>query len=233
MNQARLALRTSVVPGQTTLTQSNVYSRGQKCGGRHPVEAGAEARGMETPPETVELIWREFGQAEVDLFASHENTHCPLWSSLTYPAPLGLDAMVQSWPRQRLYAFPPITLLPGVLERVRRHGISLLLVAPYWPAQRTSVNYPVASVLEFLQSRFSDGLSPSMLKVYVAAIASLPHAYQGGHLRVTPTYYRGESVSDRGDPASAPPSPPQHLSVTLMAVTRLPTVRLSPVMKLP
>lgn len=33
---------------------------------------------------------------------------------------------------------------------------------------------------------------------------------------------RGESVSDRGDPAAAPPSPPQHLSVTLMVVTRLP-----------
>ncbi len=44
---------------------------------------------------------------------------------------------------------------------------------------------------------------------------------------------RGESVSDRGDPAAVPPSPPQHLPVTLMAVTRLPTVRLSPVMKLP
>ncbi len=40
-------------------------------------------------------------------------------------------------------------------------------------------------------------------------------------------------MSDRGDPAAAPPSRPQHLSVTLMAVTRLPTVRLSPVMKLP
>ena len=31
--------------------------------------------------------------------------------------------------------FPPIALLPGVLERVRRDGISLLLVAPLWPAR--------------------------------------------------------------------------------------------------
>ncbi len=42
-------------------------------------------------PEVVELIWREFGQAQVDLFASRETFHCPLWFSLTHPAPLGLD----------------------------------------------------------------------------------------------------------------------------------------------
>ena len=58
-------------------------------------------------PEVVELISEKFGQAEVDLFASHENSHCPLWFSLSHPAPLGLEAMVQTWPRQRLYAFSP------------------------------------------------------------------------------------------------------------------------------
>ncbi|KAL0187576.1 hypothetical protein M9458_014675, partial [Cirrhinus mrigala] len=46
-----------------------------------------------------------------------------------------LDAMVQTWPRLRLYAFPPIALLLGVLERVRRDGDRLLLVAPNWPAR--------------------------------------------------------------------------------------------------
>ena len=68
-------------------------------------------------------------------FAYHENSHCPLWYSLSHPAPLGLDAMVQMWPRSHLYTFPPIALLPGVLERVRRYGVRLLLVAPYWQAR--------------------------------------------------------------------------------------------------
>lgn len=86
-------------------------------------------------PEVVEQIWRVYGQAEVDLFASQHTTHCPLWFSLTQPAPLGLDAMVQAWPRLRLYAFPPVALLPGVLERIRQDGISLLLVAPRWPSR--------------------------------------------------------------------------------------------------
>jgi len=86
-------------------------------------------------PEVVELLWEHFGRAEVDLFASRETSHCPLWFSLSQPAPLGLDAMVHPWPRSRLYAFPPIALLPGVLERVRRDGLSLLLIAPFWPAR--------------------------------------------------------------------------------------------------
>ncbi len=86
-------------------------------------------------PEVVELIWREFGQAQVHLFASRETSHCPLCFSLTHPAPLGLDAMVQTCPRLRLYAFPLIALLPEVLERVCRDRVLLLLIAPRWPCR--------------------------------------------------------------------------------------------------
>ncbi len=86
-------------------------------------------------PEVVKQIWRMSYQVEVDLFATRVNAQCPLWFSLAPPAPLGLDAMVQTWPRLRLYAFPPIALLPGVLMRVRRDGVRLLLVAPCWPGR--------------------------------------------------------------------------------------------------
>ncbi len=83
-------------------------------------------------PEVVELIWREFGQAQMDLLASRETSYCPLWFSLTHPAPLGQEVRVQTWPMLRLYAFPPIALLPGVLEGVRRDRVLLLLIAPQW-----------------------------------------------------------------------------------------------------
>ncbi|KAL0183913.1 hypothetical protein M9458_019609, partial [Cirrhinus mrigala] len=105
----------------------------------------------------------------------------------------------------RLYAFPPIALLLGVLERVRRDGVHLL-VAPYWPARAWfsdlislldgspweiparrdllsqaggPVNCPVGTVLEFLQVRFSAGLAHSILKVYVVAFLAC-HAPLGG-----------------------------------------------------
>ncbi len=175
----------------------------------------------------------------------------------------GWTPWYRPWPRLRLYAFPPIALLPGVLERVpERRGQSIagspILAGPgmvlrhhvtpgrpavadpseegsavsgrghnFSPSARAvetvglapeearyleaglsagvietilssrapstrrlyslkwnvfstwcrergldPVNCPVASVLEFLQDRFSAGLTPSTLKVYVAAIAA-------------------------------------------------------------
>ncbi len=122
---------------------------------------GLRPGGWRLHPEVVELLWREFGQAEVDLFASQEMTHCPLWFSLTHPAPLGLDAMVQTWPRLRLYAFPLIVLLPGVLERVCRDGVRLLLVALFWPARvwySDLVSLPDGSPLEIPIRRFQSSL---------------------------------------------------------------------------
>ncbi|KAK3553887.1 hypothetical protein QTP70_012724 [Hemibagrus guttatus] len=65
-------------------------------------------------PQVVESIWRIYGWAEVDLFTSEESTHCPLWYSVS---PRGLDALVRTWPRLRLYAFPLVALLPQVLAR--------------------------------------------------------------------------------------------------------------------
>ncbi len=86
-------------------------------------------------PEVVSQIWERFYEAEVDLFASQETAQCPLYFSLTPPAPLGLDAIANTWPRWGLYAFPPIALLPGVLAKVRQQESRLLLIAPRWPTR--------------------------------------------------------------------------------------------------
>ncbi|XP_057713573.1 uncharacterized protein LOC130929952 [Corythoichthys intestinalis] len=87
-------------------------------------------------PEVVCAIWGVFGQAEVDLFASRESAHCPLWFSLgERSSPLGQDALAHPWPRVLLYAFPPLPLIWLTLRRVSLEGHSLLLVAPFWPAR--------------------------------------------------------------------------------------------------
>ncbi len=70
-------------------------------------------------PETIRLIWSRFGEAQVDLFASPESSHCQLYSSLT-EGPLGTDALAHSWPRAlRKYAFPPVSLLTQTLCKLR------------------------------------------------------------------------------------------------------------------
>ncbi len=67
----------------------------------------------------VDPIWEWFGAAEVDLFASQESTQCPLWFSLSHPNFLEIDALAHPWPDMKLYAFPPVKLIPAVLCRVK------------------------------------------------------------------------------------------------------------------
>ncbi len=82
-------------------------------------------------PADQESIWG----AQVDLFASHESSHCQLYYSLT-EAPLGMGALAHSWPQAlRKYAFPPVSLLAKTLCKVREDEEQVLLVAPYWPTR--------------------------------------------------------------------------------------------------
>ena len=80
-------------------------------------------------PQTVQSLWRRFGRAKVDLFASIDNAHCPAFFSKSE------DALAQSWPSGPLYAFPPVSLLPQVIERVRKARHTVLLIAPFWENQ--------------------------------------------------------------------------------------------------
>ncbi len=92
-------------------------------------------RRMETPSPDGQLIWRRFGLAQVDLFASLETSHCQLFYSLT-EGTLGTDALAHSWPRGLCkYALPPVSLLAQTLCKVREEEEQILLVAPYWPTQ--------------------------------------------------------------------------------------------------
>ncbi len=80
-------------------------------------------------PQVVQKIWKTFGKAEVDLFASKDNSHCPTYYSKDR------DALAHDWPNLLLYAFPPIALLPQVVRRIREQGHKVLLVAPLWRNQ--------------------------------------------------------------------------------------------------
>ncbi len=72
-----------------------------RLGSRHPVKKKGRGRGPGngcfTPKKKTGGPLRYSGKYTVQ---------CPLWYSLIHPAPLGLDAMVQTWPRLRLYVFP-------------------------------------------------------------------------------------------------------------------------------
>ncbi len=84
-------------------------------------------------PETIRLIWSRFGEAQVDLFASPESSHCQLYFSLT-EGPLGTDALAHSWPRAlRKYAFPPVSLLAQTLCKLREDEEQVCWLRPIGP----------------------------------------------------------------------------------------------------
>ncbi|KAI2649342.1 hypothetical protein H4Q32_020596 [Labeo rohita] len=53
--------------------------------------------------QMVQRIWEIFGKAGVDLFASEDNSYCPVYYSKDR------DALSHDWPNLLLYAFPPFT----------------------------------------------------------------------------------------------------------------------------
>ncbi|XP_030008050.1 uncharacterized protein LOC115431636 [Sphaeramia orbicularis] len=117
-----LSLRAMHVPGVVNVAADLLSRRGP-----HPGN-------WRLHPAVVEEIWHHFGRAVADLFASKENAHCPLYYSIERDSPpLGCDAMVHQWPQGLLYAFPPFSLLPNLLQRISQEEVQVVLVAPDWP----------------------------------------------------------------------------------------------------
>ncbi|KAL0149630.1 hypothetical protein M9458_055157 [Cirrhinus mrigala] len=70
----KLAHQILVFPGQTPLTASSSYSWASECGSRRPVEAGAEARGMDASPRGGEADMESLSSSSIG-FLCHEGEH--------------------------------------------------------------------------------------------------------------------------------------------------------------
>ena len=83
------------------------------------------------------LSLRRLWPVQIDLFATSDNRRCSIYfSPLHDPMSAGTDTFLQSWDGLQAYAFPPVSLIPRVLAKLRASsGTELTLVAPHW-AQR-------------------------------------------------------------------------------------------------
>ena len=83
---------------------------------------------------------------DIDLVASRFNAKFPKFVSW-HPEPgvMPVDAFRVNWSNLKCYAFPPFSLLPQVLRKVREDKALVLLIAPVWTTQSW---YPV--VLQLL-----------------------------------------------------------------------------------
>ena len=86
--------------------------------------------------QVVNSIFRKMGRAQVNLFASRESAHLPVYFSIDRKdrRAAGINALVQRWKFRKKYGFPPPQLIPLILAKVRDFGGSqlLILITPFW-----------------------------------------------------------------------------------------------------
>ena len=80
-------------------------------------------------------ICNRWGEADVDLFASHTNTRRSKFFSLRYtPGAAGVDAFTHHWGEFSLcWCNPPCALIGRVISHARRCKASIILLAPWTP----------------------------------------------------------------------------------------------------
>lgn len=84
----------------------------------------------------LQRVWAHFFRPQLDLFATRFNHRLPVYVS---PVPDGIalaaDALSMDWSSIQAYAYPPLAILPRVIQKARREKPCLILIAPFWPAQ--------------------------------------------------------------------------------------------------
>ena len=119
-----LSLTAVHLPGKENVA-ADILSRG-----------GPHADHWSLNPRIANMLWERFGEAQVDLFARKCNTKCRQWYSLYYrdenPPPLGGCSLgPDPWPKELLYAFPPVKYLHSLLCKLIDQGGRMILVAPF------------------------------------------------------------------------------------------------------
>ena len=72
----------------------------------------------------------------IDLFATYVNTQIKKFVSfLPDPHAYATDAFSMNWHDWNFYAFPPFSLLPRVLKKVKEDAATGIIICPNWPSQ--------------------------------------------------------------------------------------------------
>jgi len=90
----------------------------------------------EISPIWYNQIRRRFGQPDMDLFASNQNSKCTRYVSwLPDPHSVNVDAFTMPWKGIKFYAFPPFSLILRTLQKIKREESRGIVVVPFWPNQ--------------------------------------------------------------------------------------------------
>ena len=112
--------------------------------------------------EVFHMICRHFFTPLKDLFATSYNCKLPLYVSPVADAQaIEVDAMHMDWNNKSMYAFPPTTLVPRVVDKLlQSRNVEMLLVAPFWETKVHCLHLMQMCVSEPLRLP----LNPKLLK---------------------------------------------------------------------
>lgn len=88
-------------------------------------------------PYLFRVLSQRYGEFDVDLFATHLDTHCPTFYS--FPASPGcaaIDAMEQSWVDGNLWVNPPFSKIELVLDKIVKDKATGVVILPVWRNQQ-------------------------------------------------------------------------------------------------
>ena len=84
-------------------------------------------------PEVFAKIRQKIGTPNTDLFASRMSHQLPVYMAWKPdPGSQATNVMYQPWAKMFPYAFPPFSLIPRVLSKLKKEGVTMILVAPTW-----------------------------------------------------------------------------------------------------
>ena len=79
-------------------------------------------------------IFQIFGTPMIDLFASIQNRKTQIFCTwLPHPQAYAVDALSVRWQNMFGYAYPPICLIPKILQHMSQFTCHIILIAPHWP----------------------------------------------------------------------------------------------------
>lgn len=81
-------------------------------------------------------ITKEYPNLNIDLFATRLNNKLDTYCSWKPdPGCEFVDAFSVSWTNYNFYAFPPFSLIPRCLQKIRKDRTQGILIVPLWPSQ--------------------------------------------------------------------------------------------------
>ena len=115
--------------------KSQTHSRVSECDGQLSVQVEPSAvNGMVTASTASKQICQKSFIPHVYLFATRLNHKLPLYVS---PVPdhnaWDIDTLNINWSGLTAYAYPPMTLLHRVIQKIKQYNCLIIVIAPGWP----------------------------------------------------------------------------------------------------